>query len=294
MQKLKKILPLKHCLLNQAKHTQTLVNDTHTAQYLSVIFPNKEDINHLIENLAKWDNELLQKSNHSDTYCLYAHLYDEEWLIQYINTIINKKGQTKMVSLNSISQFIKSPAFLNAREKFIHNFFRAKIKYFMEKEPVAPGKRLSEPYTCKGFADFKHRVDCDKYFREHLRCCFTLDGFTQQVIETEIEMNADLWRRQAMEQAIDNYYDLLFKMHNTFHNIQNVCMREIYKKECSRYREYKYYKKHKQTIDRLGLATPNMKMEKNQAQNLKNRIDKMTNLIMRQAHKLQLSHECEL
>ena len=149
-----------------------------------------------------------------------------------------------------IAGYLQSTNFIQARDAYLQRYFRAKIKYFMTKDYIENfDLRISEPYTSKGFIDFKHRIDCDKRFREHLRCCFMLDGFTYQIAEEAIERNAEMWRPQCMRQAIENYY----RLKNIEINDDTLSnLKKEYINTCYQYREYKYYTKYHLVIDRLG------------------------------------------
>ena len=250
-------------------------------QSLPLIFPDEASTACTIRELQKekalsFERETINYKFLKSSF-VALHLFNQQWMVNHIDGIVNQ-GK-KYVSEATIKQFIGMPTFQEARQEYLQKYFRAKIKDFMSKPFVENREeRLQEPFTCKGFVDFKDRINCDKYFREHLRCCFTLEGFDYRIIEREIERNADLWRPQVMKKSIDNYYQMHMKYLTK--SELNSSFEKSFKESCLVYREYKYYQKHKNVIDELAIATPNMKITPSQARLIKNKISQISSFIL--------------
>ena len=94
-------------------------------------------------------------------------------------------------------------------------------------------------------------------------------GIDQYSIEASLEKNANLWREQAMDLEFMNQFLRPLKPNKkttSFEQYANIVNQVISKRnDWMALREYKYYQNHKFIIDQLNLATPNMKMETDEA-----------------------------
>ena len=116
-----------------------------------------------------------------------------------------------------------------------------------------------------------------------------MKGFDRNTIETNLEKNADIWRKPTMRQAFENVCNLEIFVHDFPQD--DLRQKEFYRKKHAyrklwlKYREYEYYQKHKQFIDNLGMATDSMKLSNQEASQLFYNLgvakNNMTNILMK-------------
>ena len=234
-------------------------------QLLPKVFPNENMIRAIIKrHKAKKD------SYRHDEYildCLPHHLRDERWLSKYLHRYLREKSLTGDIDLDCLTSYVKTPNFKKACGDFADKFISAKLRSMM-----VSTRAEHETIVDAGFPDMSHRIDCDVFFRQHALSYFILKGFDRNTIEINLEKNADIWRKDSMRQAFENICNLEIVVHDFPKKNRDIYefyhKKYEYRKLWLEYREYEYYRRHKEYVDKTGLATNAMKLSPDEVSKL--------------------------
>ncbi len=219
---------------------------------------------------------------------LPASTRDHDWLEVYVGS----KFKAQNLTYDTIREYIdSSPKFDAARRQYEENLVRCYLDEYKD-------YRNDDFYTeAKYKYLLRNSVNYDKIIRNEVTEAMKTLGVHEKSIELSLEKNAPLWRDEAMTVAFLNRYPDCGMADYVRHGDYPVNERVIDKDlgEISYYterawrllpqhklsehqkalynywkalREYEYYHTHKKTIDKLGTATPNMKMTKKEAKAL--------------------------
>ena len=117
--------------------------------------------------------------------------------------------------------------------------------------------------------------NCDLGFRKGIVDTLTAIGIEKEAIEDGIEYNADLWRSIFMERAFDHRFEYVSYFPIFGDNCINLNPTKLesanqdFKKNWIRMREYEYYQQHKNSVDKYGVVSRNMKMSEEEVLKLK-------------------------
>lgn len=240
-------------------------------QYLPAIFPDNQIIKRLLINNKRIDKVFNGSRKALIAEFLPYHVCDEEWLILYVQNVMQQQVPHVNINIETITNFVKkSPNFKNALDAFKQRFIHEKIVHQMTYR-----KELKDLPIDRGYLDFADKWACDRLFRDHLRAWFIKLGFDYYNVQIGIESNAKLWRRKAMEQTFENLFNncIYFKPDGKLAKAEQMLLnrvKQIYKKAWLQVREYEYYQYNKQFVDECGTRTPAMKMSPEQLKRLKN------------------------
>ena len=229
------------------------------------IFPNEAGIKKIIKN-----HKRKKGSYRHDEYildCLPHNLRNDKWLVQYLTRYLAEKNLLDKINPICLNEYVKLPNFKKACKEFGDLFIKTKLEHMM-----VARRAEHETVVDAGFPDFNHRIDCDEYFRQHALTYFILKGFDRHTIEANLEKNANIWRKQTMCQAFENICNLEILVHDfpksNIEKMQFYHKKYEYRKLWLKFREYEYYQRHKGLIDKLGLATDDMKLSPKEASDL--------------------------
>lgn len=263
MAKLRNVKNFKQQDVHQAKTGHQYTEDYKMLdRMLPHIFPNETTIKEIIKRHK--DKKDTYRKDEYILECLPLHIRDEKWLLTYLKRHIEEQGLSLDINVNCLESYVKTPNFKKACENFSSRFIKAKLKNMM-----VSTRAKHETIVDAGFPDFSHRIDCDQFFRQHALSYFILKGFDRHTVETNLEKNADIWRKPTMRQAFENTCNLEILVYDfpqdNLHKKEFYRKKHAYRKLWIKYREYEYYQKYKKLIDELGLATDSMKMSSQDA-----------------------------
>ncbi|MBR4418418.1 MAG: hypothetical protein IKT33_00240 [Clostridia bacterium] len=251
-------------------------------QYLPVIFPS--------DSVILWkiiDNERVRNATSNEAKApvvnfLAYRITSNEWLVNYIQKVLQTRVPQENIKTSVIKRFVEqSVNFAAARDDFKQRYIRVNITKQMKYGKVKNRLPLDH-----GYFYFAKYDDCDKIFREHLRCSMMMRGLDYQSVQLGIEANADLWRDQVMNQAFENKFNQYLAMIGA----ENLGKRKIdskifktlkavYQKNWKKIRMYDYYQFHHEFIDKLGLATSDMKLSPKKIERIKQQNANLRNLL---------------
>ncbi len=244
--------------------------------YLSSFFASEKNVQQALVHLNRFERDVLDKY---DVKHLPFHTRDNKWLVQYILACLNEvrcmqfnekeKDPTvqvlKYITPQTIVSYItQSPNFKAQRAEYEENVVKAYIKILKDAK--------IDDFQVHDYEKriYRNKPDYDKIFRIKIVKAMRFLCFNARSYEPAIEKNADLWRDQVRRQTFANIYHLnkyldeetvkklKFFAPRMFAEINNL-LEDIYQTWAAA-RDYVYYCENQETIDKLNLATPNMKM----------------------------------
>lgn len=251
-------------------------------QYLPVIFPSDRVILSEIINSERVRNASLQETTAPVVNFLVYRISSNKWLVNYIQKVLQTRVPQENIKTSVIKRFVEqSVNFAAARDNFKQRYIRLNIT-----EQMKYGKIENRLPLDHGYFYFIQYDDCDKIFREHLRCSMIIRGLDYQTVQLGIEANANLWRDQVMNQAFENKFNLYM----TIIGGKNLgkrkidrkvfCMlKQIYQENWKKIRMHEYYQLHHEFIDKLGLATRDMKLSPKKIERIKQQNAYLRNLL---------------
>ena len=241
-------------------------------KYVVDIFPCQGVTN---ENLKKLLTEGKNKLDYNNLfpYLLPMHTNDSAWLAKYLDVschflqmepfLTDKKINSNkicQIPFNVIEKYIaESPKFEHYRSKYEQDVIKSCIEVTHDIEK-----------TNNGVNNFAY----DDYFRSRvIYNCLRL-GIERTPVEKCLESNAHLWRKKVMYITFGNQMkinhpnylnqekrELLHKFNSEeWEGFVNKEMKYMHLWICKR--EYDYYQRHKNSINKVGTATRCMKLNK--------------------------------
>ncbi len=115
---------------------------------------------------------------------------------------------------------------------------------------------------------------CDLGFRKGVVDTLTAIGMDKEVIEEGLEKNADLWRDGFINLAFSNEYEpILYNFLGSDEGKKIPPVNPKHKEAWIKMRYYEYYCEHKKVVDLYGSITPEMRITKEEAEELKKYLD---------------------
>ncbi len=270
MQKLSQLLKVFHQKDLTAEQARQQRAFRFLEPYLPNIFPSAEATQQWINTVEYAENrpEYVYRAEF-----LPFHTRDNRWLAKYTAQIV--KPANANIKLADVKNFVAhANAFDHARNQYELDLVKAQIQYLMEPEHTPNGLMMLSPHEVLNKRPQPKKDACENFRAKIIRAMRIL-GLDPHNIEVGLETNANLWRKQTMEQAFVNYYENFSKFRQNELD-QRIADRRTSWKELMRQeqqyraiwvklREYRYYFDHQPIIDELGTATDNMKMSTDEA-----------------------------
>lgn len=233
------------------------------------------------------------------------HINDDDWLAEYVMEMTKFKRDLKdiKISFDSVKHYIKTSAKFNAlRKEYENNLVRAYIKKLLDEN--SDDFFLSK----KEKVNFMKNRNLDQVFPEKVAKVMMVFGLSYGATEEHIERNLDLWHHKTMHQTFYNRIEQnnigkINREQRLNLSIDNPVLWESFASKELKFfqlwmleREKKHYDQHKDTIDRVGTATANMKISAAQAYKLSAEVrqahteyNKVVNEVAREVNHRQIS-----
>ena len=259
----------KSCEIREKAAKQTAEQGELCAELRHIFPQTKEDVEKIIFSGIYKDGKPKSDRIYTVDY-LPLHLHDDEWLMNYVATVMQMNRPNCKVLNRAIRYFIKkSTAFQKCRADFERLVTGVQAKYMIT---TAVPNALMKNTLPTAFM-LKNENNYDVKFRQEVINVMTANGASVENVEQALEEHADVWRKKTMIIAFENeYYPLIDIVHDNekasgwWKRLAKV--KQGHQAVWLKRREYDYYQQHKELIDQLGLATPNMKINKYQLKHL--------------------------
>ncbi len=181
---------------------------------------------------------------------LPCHLRNNRWLSELLYKEIIEEQGVKIPKEKILNYISKSEEFQNLRHNYELEIVKWQINWIK-----GGGENWSIP---EGFEDGDESIseDCDVCFREAVIATLTEIGMNAEVIEEGLEKNADIWRNFYFKRAFRNAFEPIGYLRKT--TLKPAT--ESHKQNWLDNREYEYYLQHRESVERYGVVTENMKM----------------------------------
>jgi len=244
--------------------------------YLPSFFASEKNIQQALVHLNRFERDVVDKYDNTH---LFFHARDNKWLVRYILAgldevrcrQLNEKEKDPTVQIlkyitpqTIVSYITQSPNFKAQRAKYEENVVKAYINILKDAK--------IDDFQVHDYEKriYRKKPDYDKIFRIKTVKAMRFLCFNARSYEPAIEKNADLWRDQVRRQTFANIYHLnKYLYEETVKKLKlfaprmfaeiNDLLEDIYQTWAAA-RDYVYYNENQETIDKLNLATPNMKM----------------------------------
>lgn len=243
--------------------------------YLNKMFPDQMAVDELVYEIDQFKSSQLKVQNAYTPQYLIFHTRDQAWLTNYAFSVITRNNSAgQPVTIAEVSDYIKTaPAFTRAvrafEQRVVKAYIRANMREVFGEYEFLPTKPLHESF----------HGEYDKYMRQAVITSARLVGLDRHTAEVGLEQNPDLWREKTMKATLEcNYFPDSDQPTNPFDRDDWLDLKAKYQDVWLREREYQYYQEHKALIDELGVATPNMLMDQQSADQLHQIVDNYENL----------------
>lgn len=257
------------------------------------IFPDQAAVNQVVWSSNYQNAKQKTHDVYTEEY-LPQHTRNNAWLKKYVKAVAETHNPGYKFLPESINYFVKDAiGFKTMRDDYEQRVVAAQIPYML-KNPVSNVLMGDEPspYLKKG--DFNY----DKFFRSEVVRIMSGLGIDKRNIESSLEQNADLWRKQTMEIAFENQHYPLMNVINERKEFKPwwnrfAKLKQAHQAAWIKRREYEYYQDHQTIIDQLDLATNAMKMKPNELKMLDQKIkfyEKMRVMMLGKKKMLQIDN----
>jgi len=216
----------------------------------------KEEVKTLFPETGIWYSSCFKRPNEVSKMYLPCHLRDSSWLAKYFQeTLTDKKIY---IPSRFVKEFVEnSPEFAEARHNYELEIVKWQINWMR-----GGGEHWLIP---EGFDDFSllFSPDVDVMFRGGVVKTLRAIGMDKEVIEEGIEKNADLWRQVYMLSGFRHEFEPVVYFKGSPENASAE-----FKENWLALREYKYYCKHKESVDKYGKPTDYMLITPDQVREL--------------------------
>lgn len=202
---------------------------------------------------------------------LPCHLRDDLWLAK----MLKQNQKLFYMSTSRVLQFVKtSPFFQEKRHEYEQEIVKWQIDWMR-----SGGENwiIDEEYG----GDFVFLTPvCDLGFRKGVVDTLLRIGINIDAIEEGIERNADRWRDSFMSSAFRNEYEPVF-LNIDFSNFfgdeeqpkqERKTLESVdseFKEKWLKMRKYEYYQRHKDSVDKYGIAESDMTLSEEEVAELK-------------------------
>lgn len=211
----------------------------------------EDDNGERIVSLIKAGLKKYEKTQTDKCACLPIHINDYEWLADYTIEMIKRIIPNFNYSRTVVKNFLKkSPEFENARRNYQNCLVREMILNTTIDNPFV---KNDSNYRSHSFFPY------DEIFRNKIISQMKILNAKRKDVEVVIEKHADLWRKQNMIRAFDEFYYPQSDKPSLYDDYLEWC--RIYKKHCAawlKYREFEYFAKHKNAVTIADTMTDGM------------------------------------
>lgn len=177
--------------------------------------------------------------------------------------MLKEEQKLHYISYKKVLKFIKTSDFFNKKR---HDYEQEIVKW-----QINYMKNDGENWICDpeyGGDFFIFNPFCDLGFRKGVVDTLSAIGMDLEVIEEGIEKNANLWREQYMKKAFRNEFEPIFDILDR-ENFKNLPpLEKEHQENWLKIRKYEYYKRHKNSVDKYGIIEPEMKLTKEEVQEI--------------------------
>ncbi len=252
-------------------------------RYVSSVFPTKAEVEGLMyhKNLTDRNMRVLLHAR-----SLPFHTREDEWLALYLEQAVaqifltEREEESKRstceayepilsIDQRSFLQYVKlSPKFEAMRTRYEHYLVKDYVDNWVK------GQSYDFYYTEEEKKKFVQKTNYEDVFRESVIDAMVALGLPQKSIEEGLELSASIWLMPAICRGLMNESGLHSDEFCALQKYEPAVAKELFNSEfksmaaAARLREYKYYLKHREVIDRMGTATKNMKMSQEEASKL--------------------------
>ena len=276
---------------NMMKDQKILADFKFLDRYVSYVFPTKAEVEGLMYHKNLTDRKM--------RFLLHArslpfHTREDEWLALYLEQAVaqifltereaESKRSTCLDSKTGTSEAYESISSIDQRSflqyvKLSPKFeaMRTRYEHYLVKDYVhnwVKGQSYDFYYTEEEKQKFVQKTNYEDVFRESVIDAMVTFGLPQKSIEEGLELSASIWLMPAICRGLMNESGLHSDEFYALEKYEPAVTKELFKSEfksmaaAARLREYKYYLKHREVIDRMGTATKNMKMSQEEASKL--------------------------
>ena len=253
-------------------------------------------------NLADKDRDQVNRYAryaHLDAYDLQFHTRDNEWLTIYARHVINyvidararlniqplEDSGMKNFTMADIEKYVTlSPKFDQVRTQFEQKMTKACIDMHKNghQDFLSDANKLNEDRQSAGY---------DILFRERVVEAMTALGVAEKSVNVALELNRDAWLPFARHQAFENAKEkdftaresqILEKDSPLDLSLLNYIEKQLFA-SWNALRDRQYYQVHKDVIDELNLATPNMKINTKKQNQLMQEVDALGHIYKQRA-----------
>ena len=224
----------------------TLPNVTMTDEQVNAIL--EEEIKTFFPDQGCWSSDCFRQSNEVSYENLPCHLRNNAWLSSLLKDVMDRKGIH--MPRHTIKNFIdNSKDFEKLRHAYELRIVEWQINWIKN-----DGENWIFP---EGYDELALSLseDVDIIIRGGVSRTLQAIGMNKDVIEEGLEKFADSWRHAAMLIGFEHLYEpFMFRKGNPSPASEDHLNNWLAD------REYKYYKSHKNSVDKYGVATPAMRM----------------------------------
>ena len=210
---------------------------------------------------GSWSSAEFRKDDRS----LIQHLRDDKWLA----TELQRTKELQDVFFGSIYHYVKTSNFFKEeRHAYEQRIVKWQIHWM-----ISGGDGWLAPKQYGGdFIGFDENYDIG--FRLGIYNTLRAIKIDSEAIEEGIEKNAAMWRESAMYSAFGNRYaPILSFVGEKLAKMEPV--REEFKNAWLRMRMYEYYQAHKDSVEKYGEITPEMQMNEEEVESLRQYLAQM-------------------
>ena len=241
-------------------------------QQLPTLFPTPQQLDVQLANLKRTKRESFTVDYSTDQ--LLYHTRDNDWLSKYLLQTVKKQVPDSQLTWQHASMFVQHvDDFDRARTAYERNVVEAQIRYMLNHDEI--NGLLPAFYSRHDTA--RYSLCYDYEFRAALVNGLAMNTHIpyDTIVET-VERRTDLWLRPTMSQTFlnhmgDDYYDVL-RIYQKQQPAQADAVEKtqlIHREIWLQLRENDYYTQHQAVIDRLGTATPAMRLPEKAVAKLK-------------------------
>ena len=224
----------------------TLPNVTMTDEQVNAIL--EEEIKTFFPDQGCWSSDCFGQSNEVSYENLPCHLRNNSWLSSLLKDVMDRKGIH--MPRHTIKNFIdNSKDFEKLRHAYELRIVEWQINWIKN-----DGENWIFP---EGYDELALSLseDVDIIIRGGVSRTLQAIGMNKDVIEEGLEKFADSWRHAAMLIGFEHLYEpFMFRKGNPSPASEEHLNNRLAD------REYKYYKSHKNSVDKYGVATPAKRM----------------------------------
>ena len=210
-----------------------------------------------------WYNNCFKKSKTIHMKNLPCNLRDYEWLAM----MLRDNQKLYFLSVNRIYQYVATSKFFEEKR---HEYELEIVKW-----QINWMKNDGEGWICRNEYGSDCGIlmpTCDLWFRKGIVDTLMAIDIDLDAIEEGIEKHADLWRDSYMEKAFNNKFEQIFYLSEA-ERVSSAS--EEHKEKWLKMRRYQYYQNHKDSVDKYGVVSDDMKMSQEEVEKLEKELEIM-------------------